>query len=187
MVLDVARDDRDALRERIVEGLRCDVLRVTGGVSMGTFAFVPEALTECGATLRIRGLAIKPGRPTVFGTTPHGTLVFGLPGNPVGAFVGFELLARPVLAPLQGRAEAVRREVRARPCRSVQATRDRRSFTLARARVDADGGFEVEPLSWCGFGGCFGMVTANALIVRGPHEAAASAPEAVSIILLDRI
>ena len=186
VLLGVARDNKETLRERIVEGLREDVLCITGGVSMGAFDFVPEVLEQCGATFRIRKMAIKPGRPTIFATTSNGTLIFALPGNPAGAFVGFKLLVRPALAALEGRSGAVPPVGRATLAASIQPARNRRTYLPARAYVGADGGWEVETLSWQGSGDSFGMATANALIMRPPEADAANSGDTVQILFLDR-
>ena len=186
--LGVAPDEPEKLRERITEGLRrSDVLCLTGGVSMGAFDFVPEALEACGVTFHFQKMAIKPGRPVIFGAASDGTLAFGLPGNPVSAFVGFELLVRPALAALEGRSGVVPQLVRATLRGSVKPTADRRSYTPARAWVEKDGQWTVEPLSWHGSGDLFGAATANALVVRPPRSQGATTGEVVSMILLDRI
>ena len=169
--LGVAPDEPEKLRERITEGLRrSDVLCLTGGV---TFHFQKRAL--------------KPGRPVIFGAASDGTLAFGLPGNPVSAFVGFELLVRPALAALEGRSGVVPQLVRATLRGSVKPTADRRSYTPARAWVEKDGQWTVEPLSWHGSGDLFGAATANALVVRPTRSQGATTGEVVSMILLDRI
>lgn len=186
VLLDVARDERESLRLRITEGLRSDVLCVTGGVSMGAFDFVPDVLQECGVRFHIRKMAIKPGRPTIFGTLPDGTLVFALPGNPAGTFVTFELLVRPALAALQGRPNLIPTLSRAVLRSPIKSTRDRRTYLPARARIGGDGGWVVEALSWHGSGDSFGMATANALIMRPPHSEAAASGDTVSVLLLDR-
>ncbi|MFH1108174.1 MAG: gephyrin-like molybdotransferase Glp [Planctomycetota bacterium] len=185
VVLPVARDNRDELRRDITDGLRCDVLCVAGGVSMGTLDFVPDVLREFGATFHVHKMAIKPGRPTIFATMPDGKLVFALPGNPVGAFVGFELLVRPALAALQGRP-AVPPLVRAVLQGSIAATSNRRSYIPARARVNEVGEWEVRTLSWQGSGDSLGMAAANALIMRPPQAEAVKSGDAVLMLLLDR-
>ncbi len=186
VALTTARDDRESLREQILAGYRSDVLCITGGVSMGAFDFVPEVLEACGARFHIRKMAIKPGRPTIFATSPTGTLIFGLPGNPASAFVGFELLVRPALGALEGRPGAVPRGVRATLRGSVQSTTNRRAYVPARAFVGDDGERVVETLSWHGSGDSFGMAAANALIVQPPEMDAATSGADVSILLLDR-
>jgi molybdopterin molybdotransferase len=182
--LEVARDAVEVLRERIAVGLRHDVLCITGGVSMGTFDFVPKVLLEFGASFHVHKMAIKPGRPTIFATTPRGKLIFALPGNPASALVGFELLVRPALAALEGRA--------ARPplCRatlggSLPPNGPRRAYVPSRVRVNKVGGLEVEPLSWQGSGDAFGMARADALIMRPPQSGPVNAGDEVSVLLLD--
>ncbi len=187
VVLGVVRDDPEAIRCRIEEGFCCDVLCITGGVSMGTSDYVPEVIESLGATIHIRKMAIKPGRPLHFATAPDGTLIFALPGNPVSTFVGFELLVRPALAALQGRKGVVPSPVSALLLGSVAATADRRTYRPARARVTHDGQWEVEPVSWHGSGDSIGTATANALIMRPPRAPAVGAGEAVSVLLLNLV
>ncbi len=182
--LSTARDDREALAERIREGLRADVLCLTGGVSMGSFDFVPEALVACGVTLRFRKVAIKPGRPIIFGTTPTGTLVFALPGNPVSAAVGFELLVRPALGRLQGRLNVKPKWMRATLRGSIPVTTTRRTFKPGCAGVDETGSWQVVPTKWFGSGDVFGLGSANAFIMRPPGAAAVESGDEVSTLLL---
>jgi molybdopterin molybdotransferase len=78
-----------------------DVVICSGGVSMGVLDFFPTALESLGARIHFHGLAMKPGRPTLFATS-GATLVFGLPGNPVSTLVQFELFIAPTLAMMQG-------------------------------------------------------------------------------------
>ena len=184
-VLPAAGDDRDQLRHRINEGLRRDVLCLIGGVSMGTLDLVPDLLRELGASFHVHKMAIKPGRPTIFATMPDGKLVCALPGNPVSAFVGFELLMRPALAALQGRPE-VPPLIRAVLKGSLAATANRRSYFPARAGVNDSGEWEARTLSWRGSGDSLGMATANALIMRPPQADAVTTGDAVLMLLLDR-
>ncbi len=79
----------------------CNVVLISGGVSMGEADFVPEVLRECGVTLHFDSIAMRPGKPTKFGTTKR-NFVFGIPGNPVTAFVVFELLVKPFLYEMMG-------------------------------------------------------------------------------------
>ena len=183
----IVPDDRQELRESIKAALRHDVLCITGGVSMGAFDFVPEVLEQCGARFHIQKMAIKPGRPIHFATTDDGTLIFALPGNPVSAFVGFELLVRPALAALQGRTGRIPKPIQAQLRGALSATRDRRAYLPARIEISDDGLYVVEPLSWRGSGDAFGLAGANAMIVRPPNVASAGNGQTVSILLLDRV
>jgi len=112
-VLGIAHDTREALVERLAEAKGADVLVSSGGVSVGEFDFVKEALESVGARLDFWRVAIKPGKPLAVGVLGE-TLVFGLPGNPVSSFVTFELFVRPTLMALQGRTVTSRRTVRAK-------------------------------------------------------------------------
>ena len=97
------RDDRAATEHALGAALEhSDVVVVSGGVSVGPHDHVKPALAALGVTEVFWGVSLQPGKPTWFGTAPGGKLVFGLPGNPVSAFVTFSLFTRPALAALQG-------------------------------------------------------------------------------------
>ncbi len=104
-------DQPEATREAVRSGLEADALVVCGGISVGEHDHVRAAFGELGVEEVFWRLSLKPGKPAYFGTGPHG-LVFGLPGNPVSAFVTFILLVRPALLAQQG-AEPSRTRLRA--------------------------------------------------------------------------
>lgn len=91
-----ARDDRADLREKIEQGLRADILIMSGGVSVGKYDLVEQALRELGAEFFFDEVALRPGKPAVFGWCKEKP-VFGLPGNPVSTMVTFELFAVPAI------------------------------------------------------------------------------------------
>jgi len=78
-----------------------DVVLLTGGVSMGDFDFVPQSMIKNNVDILFQKVAVKPGRPTVFGVTPR-SCIFGLPGNPVSSFINFEIFVKPLLYKLMG-------------------------------------------------------------------------------------
>jgi molybdopterin molybdotransferase len=107
--LGVAPDEPAALRALLQRGLDgADVLVTIGGISKGTHDLVHGTLQELGVRTEFHGLDLKPGKPTYFGVLDRSdgsrTWVFGLPGNPASSFTVFDLLVRPLLAALQGRA-----------------------------------------------------------------------------------
>jgi molybdopterin molybdotransferase len=136
--LGTVEDSEEAHRTALARGLEADVLVSTGGVSVGPHDLVRRIEHELGVEEVFWGVAVKPGKPLAFGVR-DGTLVFGLPGNPVSSLVGFELFVRPALLALQGVREplpafdlgllaaAVRRNsardelVRARSARTAEA------------------------------------------------------------------
>jgi molybdopterin molybdotransferase len=79
----------------------CDMMIITGGVSMGDFDFVPSVLERAGVKILFDRINVQPGKPTTFGVHSKG-VVFGLPGNPVSSFIQFELLIRPMLNLMMG-------------------------------------------------------------------------------------
>lgn len=98
----IVPDSPDRLGDAVERGLAaCDVLLLSGGVSMGSFDFVPSMLAEKGVNIHFHKLAIKPGKPTLFGEKQD-RYVFGLPGNPVSTFVIFEVMVKPLLYGLMG-------------------------------------------------------------------------------------
>ncbi|MGZ4197953.1 MAG: molybdopterin molybdotransferase MoeA [Solirubrobacteraceae bacterium] len=95
------RDDRTATEQALAQALaQADVTIVSGGVSVGPHDHVKPALAALGVTEVFWGVSLQPGKPTWFGTAGD-KLVFGLPGNPVSAFVTFSLFALPALFALQ--------------------------------------------------------------------------------------
>jgi molybdopterin molybdotransferase len=95
------RDERESLIEAIKRGIEYQVLIISGGVSVGEHDLVKDALHELGAQIDIWRVAIKPGKPFLFGQLNE-SAVFGLPGNPVSAFVTFLQFVRPAILKLMG-------------------------------------------------------------------------------------
>src|SRR5207244_3350734 len=87
----------------ITLGLQSSNLLLSGGVSMGTKDLVPGVLQDLGVEPHFHQVAMKPGKPLFFGTRGD-TMVFGLPGNPVSSFCGFELFVRPAIRKMAGHA-----------------------------------------------------------------------------------
>jgi molybdopterin molybdotransferase len=143
--LPVVADDEGAHRDAIGQGLEADVLVTTGGVSVGPHDLVRSVEAELGVEEVFWGVSIKPGKPISFGVGGE-CLVFGLPGNPVSALVGFELFVRPAVLALQGAADALPRFEHARLAHPVRP--DPRRDELVRARIaDSADGVLLEPLA----------------------------------------
>lgn len=92
----VARDTREDVERTLAEALEADILVFAGGVSVGEYDFVQEALEDRGMKTLFWRVRQRPGKPLLFGTL-DGKPVFGLPGNPVSASVCFEIYVRPLL------------------------------------------------------------------------------------------
>ncbi|MBI2875487.1 MAG: molybdopterin molybdotransferase MoeA [Candidatus Tectomicrobia bacterium] len=103
-LLGVAADLKAEIRARLEEGFRSDLLLTTGGVSVGDYDYVRGMFQEVGAEVRFWGVAMRPGKPLVFGQR-QGKLFWGIPGNPVATMVTFEELVRPALRKMMGYRE----------------------------------------------------------------------------------
>src|ERR1043165_3737832 len=112
-MLPVARDTVEHTRAVIAEGLTCDLLLLSGGVSAGKDDVVEKVFAELGAEFYFDRVLIQPGQPLVFGKA-RGKFFFGLPGNPSSTMVTFEVFARSAVELLGGAQEAPLRLLQAR-------------------------------------------------------------------------
>ena len=127
--LPLTGDETSLLKKQIAEAAeRCDVIVTSGGVSMGVYDVTKSALKELDAEIFFERVALRPGKPTVFARLPNGTLVFGLPGNPVSVSVTFNLFARTALLAMQGATEPALKQETAALAKSVKGTVDRESL-----------------------------------------------------------
>lgn len=160
VVLPFASDDPGALRAALAEGARgADVLVTIGGVSVGDHDLVRPTLEGLGAVTSFWKVAMKPGKPLLFGALGE-TFVLGLPGNPASALVTFLLFGLPLLRVLSGESNPVPERRRARLREAVRQKPGRRNFIRAELLGD-----EVRPLSNQASGATTAMAWANALLV----------------------
>ena len=179
---EIVRDDRRHTAETLERALgRADVVVVSGGVSVGPHDHVKPALADLGVEERFWRVALKPGKPTWFGTRGD-QLVFGLPGNPVSAMVTFHLFGRPALRRLQG-GDAT--DTRSSARIDVAYPREQHRDQVVRCRLEAQpDGWHVAPTKPQGSHVLTSMLGAGALalIPRGAGELEAG--ERVNIELL---
>jgi molybdopterin molybdotransferase len=105
VMLPVAPDEPEATRRLMAEGLACDLLLLSGGVSAGKYDYVEPALATLGAEFFFDRVLIQPGQPLVFGRA-QGRFFFGLPGNPASTMVCFEVFGRAAVELLGGQKES---------------------------------------------------------------------------------
>jgi len=164
--LGVAEDDKVSLSPLIRHGLTHDVLLLSGGVSMGRLDLVEEVLAEFGVRILIDKVALKPGKPTVFGIGPNGNLVFGLPGNPVSTMVTFELFVRPALAKMAGSVNTGRPQLKATLKGPLASKGPRRAYLPGWLETNSEGALpEAHPIPSRGSGDIVAFSKANALLI----------------------
>jgi molybdopterin molybdotransferase len=182
-------DDAETLRATIEDQLvRADLLVTTGGVSVGAYDVVKEALShvgeedEAGGGVDFRKLAMQPGKPQGFGSVgPDHTPLLALPGNPVSSYVSFELFVRPAIRTLMGLTDVERPRTRAtlRADKALGSPKGRRQFLRG---AYADG--EVTPVGGAGSHLVAALAHANALIVLPEDVESAEPGTEVEVVLL---
>jgi molybdopterin molybdotransferase len=181
VLLPVARDEYEDIRELAEQGLGFDLLLISGGVSAGKYDIVEGVLGDLDATFYFDRVLIQPGQPLVFGQA-RGKFFFGLPGNPASTMVTFELFARAALELLGGQAHS---EL---PLMLATLTRDFRHKTgLTRflpATVSwSEPGPRLTPVSWSGSGDMPALTRANAFLVADADRAEWKAGELMRVLL----
>jgi molybdopterin molybdotransferase len=172
------RDDRRSLGDAIKRGIENNVLIISGGVSVGEHDLVKEALYELGAKIEIWRVAVKPGKPFLFGNV-GGCYVFGLPGNPVSAFVTFLQFVRSAILKLMGATNVNLPHVPAKLAVGLTNDGDRPHYIrgkLEQGKFTPVGRQESHAL--------FGLSQANALLRVGVGQSL-KADEIVDVQILD--
>jgi molybdopterin molybdotransferase len=182
-------DDAETLRSAIEDQLvRADLVVTTGGVSVGAYDVVKEALShvldedEPGAGVDFRTLAMQPGKPQGFGTVgPEHTPLLALPGNPVSSYVSFELFVRPAIRALMGLTDIHRPTIRAvlDADKALTSPSGRRQFLRA---AYADG--RVKPVGGAGSHLIAALAHADALIVVPEDKESVEPGADVEVVLL---
>jgi molybdopterin molybdotransferase len=157
---------KEQIRNRKNEIERADVVLISGGASVGDKDFTRPLLEWLGFKIVFGKVAIRPGRPTIFGVNGQ-RIAFGLPGNPLAHFVCFHLFVAQALAGLSGgEAKRLLRGKLAEPLKDASNPRE----TLWPARLDFNGGeARLHPLGWSSSGDVTGLTQANALLRVPPN------------------
>jgi molybdopterin molybdotransferase len=172
----------DTLEDQLI---RADMVLTTGGVSLGSSDVVKEVLSRIGS-VGFDHLAMDPAAPQGFGTIgPDRTPFFGLPGNPVSAYVAFEVFVRPALRRMIGVEPISRPTVRARLGAPVASPPGRRSYLRGSLEVE-EGAYVARPVGGAGSHLIAALAAANALIVVPEAVTELAAGAAVTVMLLER-
>ncbi|MBN1165125.1 MAG: molybdopterin molybdotransferase MoeA, partial [Candidatus Krumholzibacteriota bacterium] len=178
--LGIVEDTPRAIGEVVErEMVRTDLLLISGGVSMGEFDFVPGVLKDKGYRLLFEKVAIKPGKPTVFGVKEE-NWVFGLPGNPVSTFLIFEIFVKPFCFKLMGH-DYRPPVVEATLAQAITGRRsDRRAYLPVR--MDPDG--RARKVEYHGSAHIHAFTLANGFIAIPPGVEEVPAGEKVAVTLI---
>jgi molybdopterin molybdotransferase len=180
VVLGNAPDRLEDLRRMIQHGLKADALVLSGGVSMGKYDLVETVLRELRTEFHFDAVAIRPGRPAVFGIC-RGKPVFGLPGNPVSTMVTFELFVVPALDLLSGTEPRPLALFNAKLAKPVKQKAALTHFLPARVSW-ASGEALVEELPWQGSGDIVALAQANCFLVVRDSRLAMAAGELCEVL-----
>ncbi len=171
-------DTLDTLCTTLRDAVHQDAVIISGGVSVGEHDLVREALREIGAEIDLWRVAVKPGKPFLFGKRDR-CLIFGLPGNPVSTFVTFLVFVRPALLQMMGAIDLSLPRANARLVHEITGDETRPHYFRGQL---ADGAFTV--IGRQESHAIFGLARANALLRVRP-EARLSAGSEVEVLLID--
>lgn len=182
----IVPDDPVRLLSLIEDQLvRADLVVTTGGVSAGAYDTVKEVLSRLG-TVEFTKVAMQPGMPQGFGTIgPDATPIFTLPGNPVSAYVSFEVFVRPAIRRMLGMSHIYRPLVRATLTEPITKSVGKRSYVRGRVEV-RDGAYVVAPVGGMGSHLVADLALANALVVVPDHVSEVPVGATVSVLMLER-
>ena len=189
-VLRTSVDDDGESLTRVLAGVtdpssdeRADVVVFSGGVSAGAYEVVKNTLADA---MTFHTIAMQPGKPQGFGVLPDGTVLFGLPGNPVSAAVSFEVFVRPALLALQGRTDLARRVLRLPAASSWRTPPGRRQYLPAAIDRTDPARWTVGPATAGGSGSHLagGLARAEAYIVVPAEVETVTAGDLVDVMLI---
>ncbi len=183
--LGIAKDEKNHLETKIASGLSADFLIISGGVSMGDYDFVLEILEKLGVTTHLWKVAMKPGKPVVFGTKA-GRPLFGLPGNPVSSMVTFEQFVRPAILRASGRTHILRPFITATLQEDIHKRPGRRQFLRAIVSLEK-GEYCVRSTGDQGSAVLMSLVKANALMILPEDGECIQSGEQISVQMLSEI
>jgi molybdopterin molybdotransferase len=180
VLLGTAGDDAAQLRELIEQGLKADLLLISGGVSVGRYDLVEQVLRELGAEFLFTGVLIQPGKPLVFGRVKE-KYFLGLPGNPLSTLVTFELFARPMLDALAGAKPQPLHFLQARLKAEIKTKTGLTRF-LPGLLTGQQEQTEVELVKWQGSGDLVSAARANCYVVIPPNKEKIPAGAMIAVI-----
>lgn len=166
--LGICSDDGQEQRLRLCQGLRADVIVTSGGVSVGKYDLVKDSLSQIGVNVKFWKVAMKPGKPLVFGTIGNKP-VFGLPGNPTSAMTSFEQFVRPGLLKMMGHTKLFRPTIEAILAEDISSEPGRLHLVRC-ALFEEDGRTMARSTGTQSSGALRSMVLADGLMIIPPVQ-----------------
>ncbi|MBI5185912.1 MAG: molybdopterin molybdotransferase MoeA [Nitrospinae bacterium] len=182
-LLGIARDVEAAIEAKLLAGSRSDILITTGGVSVGNYDLVKAVLERLGSELTFWKVAMKPGKPLVFGRL-NGKLFFGLPGNPVASFIAFHEFVQPAIKKLGGFLHYRNAHIQARLDTELHRKVDARRIFIASVIHEENGEFIATPLPDQGSGNLKLICDCNGFIILSNEKSFFKKGEMVTGFLL---
>ncbi|RYE10238.1 MAG: molybdopterin molybdenumtransferase MoeA [Hyphomicrobiales bacterium] len=186
--LGIVKDDKAALEKSLLAAFDygVDVLITSGGASVGDRDYMQDVLRDLGVTLDFWKILMRPGKPLMFGTRGK-TLVFGLPGNPISAFVTATVLVRPALRLMTGHTDPFWPFLGVPLAAPLAAGGERRHFVRGKLNRNEIGFLEVLPIAETDSNHSSSLAEADALIIQPENSPGIEAGEIVEIIPLNML
>jgi molybdopterin molybdotransferase len=181
--LGIVKDSLKSTESAIRKGLAADLLVTTGGASVGDHDFVQQALKNCGVKIDFWKIALRPGKPLMFGTKARCRII-GLPGNPVSALVCTRIFIAPLIDSMLGLAPQPAQYL-ARLATPMPTNDNRKDYVRATLSINDDGTREVTPFSIQDSSMQRTLRESDCLVIREPFAPEAKAGDNVQIIPLD--
>jgi len=181
--LGIAGDNKEKILSKVKEGLKSNILILSGGVSVGKYDLVKDTLKDAGVKKKFWGVAVKPGKPTFFGVKME-TLVFGLPGFPVSSILNFENLVKPAIFSMLGRKDWNRLTLKAYLKKDIKNKSKRENFIRVKM-IQERGEWWATPIPSQKSGVLKSLVQADGLIIVPREVERVKAGEKVEVEILN--
>lgn len=164
----IVKDDFEKLSSAVRQGLKNDILLISGGVSMGDYDLIPKVLKKSGVKEIFHKVKIKPGKPLFFGVKGK-TLIFGIPGNPVSNFLVYQIFIRPAIYKMMGYKNSGNIFKQGIPEKDFVAKNDRAHFVLVNI-AGKQNNYYLKPLNSHGSADILALANADGFMVIEPAK-----------------
>ncbi len=183
VILGIAKDKKEDLKEKINNALHADIIISSGGVSVGDYDFVKEVLADLGVEMKFWKVAMRPGQPLAFGIIA-GKPTFGLPGNPVSVMVSFEQFVRPSIRKMTGHKKLFRPIITAIAKEKITTSKGKKYFIRCHVQQQENTWY-ASSTGMQGSGILMSMAEANGLMIIPEMQESVNPGDKVKIQLLD--